>query len=103
MGEELEQPTRAVVEAVTLLAAAARSRAPRATGQLVGSIAAGGFGSPGSVVASARYAVPVHQGVPARNQRAQPFMAAAAESVEWVDPFAAYAEDAVDRIAGRRY
>lgn len=73
----LDDAARAASEA---LVADARGRAPKATGALARSLRATVSNGAASVGTPVSYGLPVHFGVPSRNQRPQPFLAAAIRS-----------------------
>lgn len=88
----LDDAARAAGE---VLAVDARGRAPKRTGTLAASIRASGpvVGTP------IRYGAPVHNGVPSRNQRPQPFLtdAVRAQSTELGTIYAADIQRLIDR------
>jgi phage gpG-like protein len=72
---ELERMDTADSRASAYLAQRAKGMAPRVTGRLAGSIRPGRTSDAATVTAGAVYAGPIHWGWPARNIRAQPFLA----------------------------
>lgn len=81
--------------AAELVAADARARAPKRTAALSRSITA----RAGVVGTPIRYGIPVHFGVPSRNQRPQPFLAAAV-TAQTSNVVAVYARDVQHLIDG---
>jgi hypothetical protein len=82
-----------------VIVARARKLSPVATGRLSRSITGGpATGSSATVGTSVRYGLPVHFGVPSRNQRARPFLLQAvdAETKRIVD---GYTDDVAALIA----
>ncbi len=91
--------------AAQVVASAAASSAPRRSGRLAGSIRAGATQRAGVVRAgrkSVPYAGPIHWGWPARNIRANPWLANTAQATEsrWVDEYMQQLERAIDQVRG---
>jgi len=86
-------------DTVTLIVARARRLAPSDTGALARSIAGTGTGSTATVGAGARYATPVHSGVPSRGMRPRPFLfdAVDAERGRILDAYARNVQTLIDR------
>lgn len=94
---ELDRTAGAAAAAEVLVAA--QWGAPRRTGLLAGSGRVDTGPDAVAVVFGARYAPPVHSGVPSRNQAAQPFLDAAAQRKS--EAVTATYRRAVDAIAAR--
>lgn len=76
------------------LATAAQRGAPRRTGYLAGSIHADGA----TVAVGAPYGRVIHDGWSAHHIRAQPFLADAADRVDWPGPYVDAAMTALDQL-----
>lgn len=87
----------------SMVAAAARGRAPHRSGALAASIRASRVAAGSvTVVAGVPYAGPIHWGWPARNIAARPFLSDAATSTEsaWVALYEAELNRVIDRVEG---
>jgi phage gpG-like protein len=85
-----------------LIASTGRSRAPRRTGRLAGSLVATSTGQTAEVASGRAYAGVVHYGWPARRIAANPFLldAATATAPAWTPLYAAEVAGAIDRVKG---
>jgi hypothetical protein len=91
--------------AAQLVAGVARPRSPRKTGRLASTVRANRATGQAVILAgnaSVPYAGPIHWGWPARNIKAQPWIAAAAVSTEprWVALYEADINRALSRVRG---
>jgi hypothetical protein len=86
-------------DTVTIVVARARRLAPTDTGALARSITGRGTGSTATVGAGARYATPIHSGVPSRGIRPHPFLfdAVDAERVRILDAYARNVQTLIER------
>jgi len=96
IGDGLDDLTGAAGDTVSIVVARARRLAPVDTGALARSLSGRGSGSTATISSSSTYAMPVHFGVPARGQRANPFLHKAVEQ-EQSKILAAYTTD-VDHL-----
>jgi hypothetical protein len=96
---DLSQPSQA---AGSIVASAARARAPRRTGVLAGSIVTTSTEGGVAVQATARYAGPIHWGWPARGIKAQPFLSDAGRATEpqWVARYEDDVNKTLERVEG---
>lgn len=96
--EELSQMDTANAKAGSIIANAAKGRAPRRSGRLAGSISADRNG----ITISAPYAGPIHWGWPSRNIDPQPFAMEAARATEpqWIKFFEDEVQKALDNVKG---
>lgn len=88
--------------ASSVVASSGRTRAPRRTGRLAASITGRSEQSDAVVVASVRYAAPVHYGVPSKRMAPRPFLssAAAATQTVWVQAYATNVARVMDAVKG---
>lgn len=91
----------------SIVAAAARAGAPRATGRLSGTVRGNRVASGASVragSASVPYANPIHWGWPRRNIAPNPWVSRAAQSTEsaWREVYARAVDDILSKIEGER-
>lgn len=96
--DEMASMDAANSKAAAMIASQARSRAPRRTGRLAGSISADRTG----ITASAPYAGPIHWGWPSRNIDPQPFAmnAARATEAQWIRFYEDDIQKALDGVKG---
>lgn len=101
-GLEITELTDAHARASEIVAAAARSTAPRRTGALASSIKSSKAKRTALVNVTSRYAKPIHWGWPARNIEAQPWVSEAAQATEpqWLPLYEAAVQDALDQVRG---
>lgn len=88
-----------------IVAPAAKTKAPKRTGRLAGSVRTSGTTTAATVrvgYASVPYAGPIHYGWPARNIEPQPFVIDAGRATEsrWVAAFQAGIDKLLSRIKG---
>ena len=104
-GADLKDLTPAFKAAAGIAANAARSRAPRRTGALAGTVRATAGFTQGTVRAGnagVPYAPAIHWGWPRRGIAAQPWVSEAAQSTEpmWITEFENLMTDAINQIEG---
>lgn len=89
IGDGLDDLDGASAATVDIVVARARRSAPTDTGALGRSITGRGSGSTATIGTKLEYGLPVHFGVPSRNQRPQPFLhqAVQAEQNRIVDAY----------------
>ena len=91
-GDGLAHLDGAARAAAEILELDARGRAPKRTGTLAASIRGTTRGGTATVGTAVRYGLPVHFGVPSRNQRPQPFLLEAVRAQDTA-VLAAYVKD----------
>ena len=101
-GDELADLTAVNDRVGALILARAKPRTPVRSGRLVGSLRAVADTDDVGLGSNLVYAGPVHNGWPAHNIRANPFLTDAARSSEdqWVGLYAAELEDVVEGVKG---
>jgi uncharacterized protein YcsI (UPF0317 family) len=101
-GMDITELTDAHARASEIVAAAARSSAPRRTGALASSIKSSKAKRTALVNVTSRYAKPIHWGWPARNIEANPWVSEAAQATEpqWLPLYEAAVEKALDEVRG---
>ena len=100
--DELGRLDKPNASASSIVAAAARARAPRRTGRLALSVRAEPSEGAGRVVVGADYAGYVEYGVPSRSIPARPFLAEAVEATRpaWEEAYADGTRSAVSQVKG---
>jgi len=104
-GEDLSDLKDAHRQAATVVASAARARAPKVRPRLVTTVRPAGTKTAAIVRAGnakAPYANAIHWGWPKRGITANPFISEAAQDTEstWVPIYSAAVENALDRVQG---
>lgn len=99
IADGLTQLPAAPQDTAALVAADARSHAPRRTGRLASSITGRAGRNTAEIGTPVAYGWPVHQGVPRRGQRAQPFLrnALVAQQARILDAWAADIQRLIDK------
>lgn len=105
-GDDLGDLKAANQQAADIAAHAARSRAPRLTGQLAGDIRASGTKTAGTIRAGRKripYAGPLHWGWPARGIEARPYITEGAQQTEsiWVPLYKELMDEALKKVKGK--
>lgn len=91
---DLSEPTR---RAVAAIAERAVQLVPRRTGRLASRIQP----RESRVEVDSPYGGVIHNGWPARNIAAQPFLSRAVDQTDWGKPYVEHIEDAVEAVSGR--